>query len=89
MKKVIDLDEIIKSYETFVTISQPHNTEPIFLKENVRNICMEFGKQLLELAAENAKIIEIYNAKDNGFNAAWEKVIELQSITDTINQVKS
>ena len=81
IKKEIDLDEIIKENLKFDCIDSS-------AFENCKNAMMEFGKQLLELAAENAKVIEIYNAKDNGFNAAWEKVIELQSITDTIKQVK-
>lgn len=56
--KTIDLGEIIKRYETFVTISQPHNTEPIFLKENVKELCIEFGEELLKLAAENSEVAD-------------------------------
>jgi hypothetical protein len=80
--KTIDLDEIIKSYETHVVISQPHNTEPIFLKESIKEMLMDFGKQLLELAAENA------DCTDVGVGAEYFYKVDKQSILDTIKQIK-
>lgn len=48
----------------------------------------EIGRQMqidayntaIDDAVENAKMIEVYNAKDNGFNSAWEVTLDKQSI---------
>ena len=47
---------------------------------------LEFGKQLLELAAENANLIE-YNTNKTAFTA-HNMGVNKQSITDTIYQVE-
>ena len=86
----INLEKIIKE--------ELYNKHLYFNKTNtvqIKNICLEFGKQLLELAAENAECklrnkIECSNSQlENGFvignNAI---VINKQSILDTINQVE-
>ena len=57
--------------------------------KSIVNIMIHEGiNQALELAAEKVEIIEVYNAKENGFNAAWEKVVNKQSILDINKQVK-
>ena len=37
--------EILKKYETYVTISQPNNKTPIFLQENVLLAMDEYAEQ--------------------------------------------
>ena len=77
-EKKINLDEIIKD--------GVHNRRLYFNKTNpiyIKNICLEFGKQLLELAAENAKTEVVQ------MNIAGSiRVVNRQSILDTIKQVK-
>jgi hypothetical protein len=38
-------EDILKQYETYVIIGQPHNTTPIFLKENVLLAMEEYAQQ--------------------------------------------
>lgn len=37
--------EILKKYETYVTIDQPHNKTPIFLQDNVLEAMEEYANQ--------------------------------------------
>lgn len=37
-------EEILKLYETYVTMKQPYNTTPIFLKESVLKAMKEYAK---------------------------------------------
>ena len=85
-ERKINLEEIIKE--------ELYNKHLYFNKINtvqIKNICLEFGKQLLELAAENADVkaisemISIPNGAD--FNIQ-KMVVNKQSILDTIKQVK-
>ena len=57
MEKKINLEKIIKDelYNRHLFFNKINNVQ-------IKNICLEFGKQLLELAAENAKIIEDPNS---------------------------
>ena len=50
MGKKINLEEIIKDelYNRHLFFNKINNVQ-------IKNICLEFGKQLLELAAENSK----------------------------------
>ena len=58
-----------------------------------KNCMLEFGKQLLELAAENAAVEELYGGKscriDNAFyeNDDTKIIVNKQSILNTIKQV--
>ena len=47
-------EEIISKYETYVRLSQPHNTTPIFLKENVLLMMEEYN----QLSAPRIEITE-------------------------------
>ena len=71
----INLEEIIENHRN----NTDHWADQDFDEYCIEQICLEFGKQLLELAAENAKIIELYNGK---------AILNKQSILDTIKQVE-
>ena len=77
----INLEKIIKE--------ELYNKHLYFNKTNtvqIKNICLEFGKQLLELAAENAKTYtETYCSP---YKEEWDKIVDKQSILNTINQVE-
>ena len=74
------------------------NLEEIILKhlkyddslDGFKEAMLNFGKQLLELAAENAKINggNCYGVTDEGLYAQFPLVVDKQSILDTINQVE-
>lgn len=70
MDKKIDLQELASNI-TSKGFAEKYNVA-------IENICMEFGRQLLELAYENSEI-----ERDK-----WGTFIDKESITDTINQVK-
>jgi len=61
---------------------------------NIKNFALDFGKQLLELAAENADVEEFYKGKseriDNRFYDDGNGYIAVnkQSILNTINDVE-
>ena len=55
-----------------------------FFKNPIQMMMLDFGKQLLELAAENATTKEHYT---QAFTPA-KIIINKQSILDTINQVE-
>ena len=81
-ERKINLEEIIKE--------ELYNKHLYFNKINtvqIKNICLEFGKQLLELAAENVRVYEDvqYDEYDREFLIAK---LDKQSILDTINQVE-
>ena len=78
MRNKINLEEIIEN--------ELYNKHLFFNKINpvqIKNICIEFGKQLLELAAENAKIHYTYD--DLGVGGYQ---CDKDSILDTIKQVE-
>ena len=75
-EKKINLDELYrKGKGSNVNISKAQ------FKETV----LKFGKQLLELAAENAEMILLVDEENDIIE---EASINKQSILDTINQVK-
>ena len=89
MDNKIDLDRIISKYETYVRIKQPYNTEPIFLKENIKLMMVDFGKELLKIASENAKIKSVYRqsctrASETEYVGSS---VDKESILDTIKSV--
>lgn len=76
----INLEKIIKE--------ELYNKHLYFNKTNtvqIKNICLEFGKQLLELAAENA-IGKILPMSETGVLNYSE--VDKQSILNTIKQVE-
>ena len=90
MKK-INLDEIIHANAGYIG----HD----FYVEQVKKAMIEFGKQLLKLAAENATLsyadgryclpdyaVENFNAVVDDLDNAY--FIDKQSILDTINQIE-
>ena len=78
MGKKINLEEIIKDelYNRHLFFNKINNVQ-------IKNICLEFGKQLLELAAENAKT-EVVQMNICGS----VRIVDKQSILDTIKQIK-
>lgn len=98
-ERKINLEEIIND--------ELHSRHLYFNKLNtvqIKNICLEFGKQLLELAAENVVIKNIcddcdsenldiidgyFHCKDcDRMDYTPRKIVNKQSILDTINQVE-
>ena len=70
-ERKIDLENIlIKMFE---------NGQPFYNQKDIKNAMLQFGKQLLELAAENAT----YDWNDHE-----DIIIDKQSILDTIKQVE-
>ena len=75
----INLEEIIDRHR----IPGDHWADQDFTETSIRQICMDFGQQLLELAAENA---EGYFYDDAGYkNYAFA---DKQSILNTINKIE-
>ena len=54
-----------------------YNNEPAISKDKFKELCLEFGKQLLKLASQNAEV-EIMNGME----------VNKQSILNTIKQVE-
>lgn len=76
MEKKINLEEIVSKLASreFFEIYSPA----------IKNICLEFGKQILELAAENAD----WEATEDCVIVRGDIFIDKQSILNTINQVE-
>ena len=74
-ERKINLEEIIKLYSLNDTIT-------------TRQSFIYFGKQLLELAAENAKIKEECNYNEVHQENTFITVVDKQSIYNIINQVE-
>ena len=96
MDKKINLDEIIKyqmRLQNATDILYMDNGQQGNLKDAnfiVKKSMLEFGKQLLELAAENAKIIDDPNSYcgNTGSEYPADQIISKQSILDIINQIE-
>jgi hypothetical protein len=89
MENKINLDEIIDinlSSEGRRWLDRTSNIREV----DVKRIMIEFGKQLLKLAANNAKIIEDPNSYcgNTGSEYPPDKIVSKQSILDTINQIE-
>ena len=86
-ERKINLEDIlIKMFE---------NGQPFYNGKNIKSAMLEFGQQLLELAAENAELklkikLECTESQlENGFCFGDNAIIvNKQSILDTINQVE-
>ena len=86
-KRKINLEDIlIKMFE---------NGQPFYNGKNIKSAMLEFGQQLLELAAENAELklkikLECTESQlENGFCFGDNAIIvNKQSILNTINQVE-
>lgn len=82
-ERKINLEEILQDYY-LITLD---NSKEIHASiEDVKSVMIEFGKQLLELAAKNANLIE-YNTYKTAFTA-HNMGVNKQSILDTIKQVE-
>jgi hypothetical protein len=64
-------EQILSKYETYVTLTQPHNTTPIFLKENVLEAMEEYANEILKQA---------YVVVDNP-----EKVLHIQHVSNSVS----
>jgi hypothetical protein len=82
--KTINLEEILKIYD--IHTGTKHQGANIDVE--IRNAMLEFGKQLLELAAENTKLNEgIWIPVESKWSEESFQ-INKQSILDTINKVE-
>ena len=81
--KEVNLEQILKSYLTVETMKA---NKPDYTFNMVLSAMKEACRQTLELAAENAEVVEFYDAVDT--EPKWKHIVERNSITNTINQVK-
>ena len=97
-EKKINLEEIFNNnFDCYTNFEDKgnYNDEPAISKDKFKELCLKFGKQLLELAAENAECklkIKIECSEfqlENGFSLGTNAIIvNKQSILDIINQVE-
>ena len=85
--KEINLEKLVKQHK-------------VIYCEDAVDMLMDFAKQLLELASENAKIQEVidddldnmeisdYLVSYDDFNSCYTQSVNKQSIINTINQIK-
>ena len=88
-ERKINLEEIFhNNFDCYTNFEDKgnYNDEPAISKDKFKELCLEFGKQLLELAAENARIKDKYTSV--GPAEYIGKVVNKQSILDTIKQVE-
>ena len=78
-----------------ILIKMFENGQPFYNGKNIKSAMLEFGQQLLELAAENAELklkikLECTESQlENGFCFGDNAIIvNKQSILNTINQVE-
>ena len=88
-ERKINLEEIFhNNFDCYTNFEDKgnYNDEPAISKDKFKELCLEFGKQLLELAAENARIYEDiqYDECDRDFLIAK---LDKQSILNTIKQI--
>ena len=82
--KTINLEELFDNnfdcYTEYGIEWECIDEQTAITKEKFKELCLVFGKQLLELAAENAKSIDPVHS--------WNTpIVDKQSIINTINQV--
>ena len=77
-KESVNLEEILRKHTSV-------EWKGISPKELILKAMLDFGKQLLELAAENAEMILLVDEENDIIE---EASINKQSILDTINQVE-
>ena len=90
MSDKISLEDIFNKYNSEgVSPNLPGIVNLNFFKSSIQMIMLDFGKQLLELAAENAKTGYTGTTMDNsGRLESGKTYIDKQSILDTINQIE-
>lgn len=88
-ERKINLEEIWSKYEKFSKVPNlPGAIDLGYFKPTVNAMMLEFGKQILELAAENAKL-EITTSSLVGPPIILDKPrINKQSILNTIKQIE-
>ncbi len=98
LERKINLEEIIRT--TIINILNPKLQNPgqalgianrmVEKDWYVKATMLEFGKQLLELAAENVEIIDDPNSYcgNTGSEYPPDQIVSKQSILDTIKQVE-
>jgi len=82
-ERKINLEEILQ--DCWIT-TLDNSKEVHAPTEDVKLAMIEFGKQLLELAAENAKIYT--DTMCSPYREDWVKYVDKQSILNTIKQVE-
>ena len=86
-ERKINLEEILSHYvDTSDGYISDFSGESFCPTEAIECAMREFGKQLLELASENAKIYT--DTMCSPYSEDWVKYVDKQSIIDTIKQVK-
>lgn len=79
MEKKIDLEEILKDCNIYL--------ESFSMQKEILLAMKEACRQVLELAAENAKTNCCYKLDEWGMNGYMSHSVNKESITNTINQV--
>ena len=100
-ERKINLEEIFNNnFDCYTNFEDKgnYNDEPAISKDKFKELCLEFGKQLLELAAENTCLTEECYGKKykeyiitvfNEYNEIEKQIyVNKQSILDTIKQVE-
>jgi hypothetical protein len=90
MEKKINLEEILNTYSSNGKVND--NPRAIITASEAKHAMLEFGKQLLEMAAENAEIVVsnykgCYNTKEIAIDDYTDAIISKQSITNTLKMV--
>ena len=84
-KEKINLEKLFNNnfdcYTQVLSKFVEQEEESALTKDKFKELCLDFGKQLLTLAAENAKTIKDYDFDDN-------PIVDKQSILDTIKQIE-
>lgn len=86
----INLDELFNNNFNCYTLSivnWKEVDEPAITKDKFKELCLDFGKQLLELAAENAEI-DRSKSLHVGSGYMHGLCVDKQSILDIIKQVE-
>ena len=92
-ERKINLEEIFNNnfdcYTEFGLKLECIDEQPALTKDKFKELCLEFGKQLLELAAENANV-EIFEEYDK-YKETYiieSAIVNKQSIINTIKQIE-
>ena len=78
----INLEEIIYKHAVSQFVDEDDDNMVLLIRRDLKESYIEFGKQLLELAAENVNAYIGYSADDPIV------MVDKQSILDTIKQVE-
>lgn len=93
MKKEINLEELFNNnFDCYTTeiIDWKEVEAPALSKNKFKELCLNFGEHLLELAAKNANIEEVFveYMADKGDENPYENIVNKQSILDTIKKIE-